>query len=710
MRRLDGLPLAIELAAARVPMMTTTQILRGIHDRFRLLARAGGIDHDRHGTLLASIDWSHHLLDREEQALFRRLAVFAGSFSLDAAEQVAVGGAVAPSKVLDLIARLVAKSMLVVDRSGPREARYRLLESMREYGTMRLVEAGDDHDLHVRHLEWAGALVSTADPELAGREQQLWLDRLEAEYDNVREALRFAELAGRWEDAWSLAAGLYLFWKLTDRFEEAEQTLRSLLEIGDADGPARRAAEWALADLCFWMGEDRACLRRAEAVLESARAAGDGWFEGRATWTLANAWSHFDMERALELDLAALDLARANGDLWLEGVALSLAGLVLRYGGAHDDARPYLLAALELADDHDFPQLVAWSWVALQPAAIEVGDFDEADRCYERGRAAARSIRDPAPAMHLDEARADGLHLRGRTAEAVDLLEGVVADLRISGVKSFVPHVHQRLAVVLAGHDDVASEAQVDLIGSSHEATPAHRFVMRMARSWSVASSAPPGEAIPLMERAATTARTHGRPRDVAEQLCLLGIVYLGEDPARAADAFHEALTAADEAGLVPWVADALDGIAACAARRAEGAEAARLFGAAAGVRERIGSVRHVVLDHRFVPIERAVEAELGEQWADALEEGRGMKTAEAVLHARGNRGRRNRPTTGWESLTPAEGRVVALAAEGHTNSEIASRLFVSAGTVKSHLAHAYAKLGVANRTGLAAAVARRAG
>jgi len=264
--------------------------------------------------------------------------------------------------------------------------------------------------------------------------------------------------------------------------------------------------------------------------------------------------------------------------------------------------------------------------------------------------------------------------------------------------------------VVLAGVDDGAAAAQVELIGTSHERTPAHRFLMRMARSWPTASAGPSALAIPALAQAVSIARMYGQPRDVVEQLCLLGAVELDEDPARAADAFHEALTVATESGLRPWVPDALDGVAACEADRRGDADAARLFGAARRLRLEIGTARPVVLDRRVAPIERAVAAELGERWTEAIDEGGRMTTAEAVLHARKNRGRRNRPTSGWASLTPAEQQVVDLAAEGLTNAQIAARLFVTAATVKTHLAHAYTKLQVANRAELATAVARRGG
>ncbi len=388
-------------------------------------------------------------------------------------------------------------------------------------------------------------------------------------------------------------------------------------------------------------------------------------------------------------------------------MALTLAGLLHRYRGSHREGRPYVSAALDLAGEHDFPQLVAWSCVSLLPAAVERGDFADADRCYERGLAAARSIRDPATMAHLGEARADSLQLRGRTVEARQVLERLLTELQISGVESFIPHLHFRLAVILAGEDDGAAVAQIEQIGASPEVTPSHRFLMATARSWSAVSMGPAVDAIPVVERAVSVVRAHGTPRNVAEQLCLLGLVQLGVDLARATDACHEALTVAFEAGLLPWVADALDGVAACEAGRGADADAVRLHAAADCLRDQ-SAPRLPVLDGVLRPVEAEVRHRLGSAWPEAAAEGRGMTVAEAVLVARRNRGRRNRPTTGWASLTPTEDQVVALAAQGLTNAQIAGRLFVGPGTVKSHLAHAYMKLQVANRTELAAAVARR--
>ena len=708
-RRLDGMPLAIELAAARVSMMSVDQILHGLDDRFRLLTRTTHVDDARHQTLVASVDWSHDLLAADEQALLRRLAVFAGSFSLAAVEDVTSWGVVDRTDVLDLLANLVAKSMVVVDRSDARATRYRLLETFRAYGWRRVAEAGEEHELRTRHLGWALDLVATAEIELADRNQHEWLDLMEREHDNLREALAFATSDGQIERALAMAAGMNLFWKLHSHFGEAKATLAALLDQAPADGLERRAAEWALADVCSWMGDNDESIRRARAVLEASRAVGDDRFAARALWTLANVNVQVDPSESRAAAAEAQVLAQASGDPWLQGVTLQVAGLLARYEGTYGESRAFIDRALELASEHDIPQLVAWCWVVLQPSAVDHGDFHEADRCYELGMAAATTIRDPVTTAQLLEPHADGMVQRGRPAEARSLLEQAVADLDASGARSFSPFLHHRLVVTLAGLDDDAAAEEIDPILELPVPSPGAVMYADLARAWvAVARSDPSAES--TAQAAVDWSQLLGHPRLVSEHLVLLGLTRLATNPAAAANAFHEALTAAYDAGFLPWVADALDGIAACDDLRGDHEVALRIRAGAARLRHEIGSVRHLVIDRVLGPIEPPADGSVdrrGETSPVAVPE---PTLAETVRYARRNRGRRNRPTAGWESLTPSEEQVVVLVAEGLTNRDIASRLFVSIDTVKTHVSHAFAKLGVANRTELAAAVARRAG
>lgn len=190
-QRLDGMPLAIELAAARMRVMSAQQIAARLDDRFRLLTGGSRVALPRQQTLRGALDWSHALLAAEEQVLFRRLAVFAGGWSLDAAEAVCAAGGITAGDVVDLLGRLVDKSLVWVDEQeeGPR---YRLLETIREYAAEKLEAAGEAVAVRARHYDWCLALAERAQPHLTGAEQATWLGRLEREHDNLRTALRWA--------------------------------------------------------------------------------------------------------------------------------------------------------------------------------------------------------------------------------------------------------------------------------------------------------------------------------------------------------------------------------------------------------------------------------------------------------------------------------------------------------------------------------------
>jgi non-specific serine/threonine protein kinase len=206
-RRLDGIPLAIELAAARVKVFAVEQIAAGLDDCLRLLASGQRTAVPRQQTLRATVDWSYGLLSEPERALLRRLAVFAGGWTFEAAEAVCVGEGIAAHAVLDLLAMLVDKSLVQAEeRQGT--VRYRLLETIRQYAREKLEEAGEAERTQDRHLAYFLDLAEEGDPKLRGPEQRVWLDRLDVEHDNLRAALHWSLTAGAGESALRLCGAL----------------------------------------------------------------------------------------------------------------------------------------------------------------------------------------------------------------------------------------------------------------------------------------------------------------------------------------------------------------------------------------------------------------------------------------------------------------------------------------------------------------------
>jgi non-specific serine/threonine protein kinase len=227
--RLDGIPLAIELAASRVRVLPPEEIAVRLDDRFRLLAHGNRAALPRQQTLRALIDWSHDLLDDDERALLRRLSVFGGGFDARAAEAVCAGDGLATAEVLDVLFQLVDKSLVLVEvRDGA--SHYRLLETIRQYAREKLGEAGEPEHFRDAHLDYYLRFVGEAVPHLRGQSQMAWFNRLISEYDNLLAALEWAKSRGdRVEKGLQLAGGLYWFWYMRGYAAEARKCLEELL-------------------------------------------------------------------------------------------------------------------------------------------------------------------------------------------------------------------------------------------------------------------------------------------------------------------------------------------------------------------------------------------------------------------------------------------------------------------------------------------------
>jgi predicted ATPase/DNA-binding CsgD family transcriptional regulator len=239
--RLDGIPLAIELAAARTRVLSVEEVAERLTDSFALLSAGGRTATFRHKALQATMDWSHELLGREERTLFRRLSVFAGGFSLEAAESACIGEDVERDEVLGLLSRLVDKSLVVAREEGS-ETRYRLLETVRQYGREKLDGSEEEVEAGRRHADFFRGFAEEAGRELDGPDQGRWLSRLETEHDNLRAALAFS--LGEGGDAGSgvrLAAAMWPFWFARGYLSEGRRWLESIISRSDPAAPRARA-------------------------------------------------------------------------------------------------------------------------------------------------------------------------------------------------------------------------------------------------------------------------------------------------------------------------------------------------------------------------------------------------------------------------------------------------------------------------------------
>ena len=286
-RRLDGIPLAIELAAARLSALSLDQLAARLEDRFQLLTGGSRTALPRQQTLRATLDWSYDLLDEPERLLLRRLTVFAGGWTLEAAEAICAGEGIAPEAVLDLLAGLVNKSLVLLEE-GRTGARYRLLETVRQYGREKLEAAGEAPRLRDSHLDWYLAFAEQAALRIGGAEREVWLERLEVELENLRTALHWSSMEeGRQEAGLRLAAALEDFWYIRGYASEGRRWLEGLLERGGAAVPAglRARAVEVLALLTYYQGDYAQAMRLFEAAHTLHSSEGN---LASATWALTH--------------------------------------------------------------------------------------------------------------------------------------------------------------------------------------------------------------------------------------------------------------------------------------------------------------------------------------------------------------------------------------------------------------------------------------
>lgn len=386
-RRLDGIPLAIELAAARVRSLPVEQIAPRLDDRFRLLTGGSRAAVARHQTLRATIDWSYDLLTEPERAVLRRLSVFAGGASLEAAESVCSGDPVDSVDAIDILGRLVEKSLIVTDPTS-NVARFRLLETVREYARGRLVEAGEGETTSRRHRDWYLALVDEASRAFfRGPEPVDVLRRLNQEHDDLRAALEWClGQPGEGRSGLRIAAGLWRYWEIRGHLTEGRGWLeRMLAEVGAEVSRLRADALTGAGALALLQGDVRAAWSHHESSLALHREMGDQQSIAYAASNLAStALQVGDHARARSLYEEGIGLARQLGDL--RGVAfgsINLADVATREGdlAAARALHEEILASIRELGDH---------WME----AFALGSF---------GRAiAAAGDREAARSLHTD--------------------------------------------------------------------------------------------------------------------------------------------------------------------------------------------------------------------------------------------------------------------------------------------------------------------
>lgn len=382
--RLDGIPLAIELAAARVRVLPVEQIASRLDDRFRLLTGGSRTTLPRHQTLRATMDWSYALLLDHEQLFLRRLAVFAGGWSLEAAEAVCAYTPMAQHDALDLLSQLVEKSLVGVGED-PNVIRYRLLETVRQYAQEKLADSGEGTEVRRRHCDWHVALAEQAEPELRGPAQSEWLNRLEAEHDNLRAALEFIRTKGNAETGLRLAGALGRFWWVRGHFTEGRTWLDEFLRSSRSTATLPRArALFAAGGLAWNQGDYLASESLSKASLGLSRQLGNQQGMLDATNLLGLiALTRGDYAAARTLYEEALSLARATGDTLRIALLLNNVGLVAEAQGDYEAARTLHEQSLALSRDMGDSIRIASSLNNLGLVAAAQGDHAAARHSFE---------------------------------------------------------------------------------------------------------------------------------------------------------------------------------------------------------------------------------------------------------------------------------------------------------------------------------------
>jgi predicted ATPase len=410
--RLDGLPLAIELAAARVRLLTPEQILERLSRRLDLLTGGARDAPSRHQTLRSTIEWSYELLEEEERTLFARLSVFGGSFSIEAAEAVVDAG-------LDDLASLVDQSLLRETGQG----RFFMLETLKEFAAERLQESGQRAEFRSRHAGWALRLAEEAEPHLEGRaEQAIWLDRLEPERANLRTASATLRELGRARDALRLVTALWRLWYMRGPISEGKLLVTSALESNSLHASLEEVrGVRVLGGFHYAAGEWQEAAAQAEQALALSRRVGDEREEALALlWLAGTAFAQGRSELAKESGKASVLLAERLGDLRTAAAATSLLGVLALHERDYGAARALFEDSIAALGGEEFGTVVNLGNLAL--AAFRQGDLPEAAAKLRENLTLSLRLHDHNSTTHALEVLAAVLAARGETTIAARIL------------------------------------------------------------------------------------------------------------------------------------------------------------------------------------------------------------------------------------------------------------------------------------------------
>ena len=703
----EGMPLAIELIAAQTAVMPLADLAdTGLDLVAGMPARRGGPE--RHRSIDACVAWSVGLLEEVDRSALRRLSTFAASFTIDSAHVVLER---TPSDSSATVARLVAASL--IRRHGV--GRFVLPAAVRAFGRRALEERGEAPAAWDQYCSAIVGSVTDALDARIGAAGDDWLELFDHDLADTRAVSLLSLECGRVDRAVALVRATHNHTMVRGRYREATNRCEAILGHPDASD-ADRAACSALAAMYALMAGRVADGHRFAVLALAGDAAGPPDVRSRAL--LHRAWCGFyagvadDDQIAADL-LESFELAESEGDVELAIRAEYYGGILTIASRSIDEGARILERAAARAHDGRLVALViparTFRWYG---PALFAGELDTAWAELTDTATSCGALGYPAFEVIARSGLGTVAALRG---------EGEAADRELTTATEMAVALHLDTFANIAQRWRAFAHYCLERPDTEEQAHEAYRLAAATDNAWDLAAAGWLLGLLALCRDDHRSARHHlsGLDRPVTgptfafsrtrAALALAMVDVRTGDHARALEHAHDALQLATEVGDRFAVASALDHLAVLECERDELVRAGRLVGAADAVHRRLGAGR--------LPFERDLRAGVMSRLADglvpadvtaAVARGSDQTEAEAVSAARRGRGRRRRPTFGWESLTPAELDVVAHAIAGLTNAQIAEELLVSRNTIKSHLGQVYVKLGVRGRTELAATFAHR--
>jgi DNA-binding CsgD family transcriptional regulator len=643
-----------------------------------------------------------------------RLSVFVGTFDLEAAEAVVAGPDITESEVLDLVGALADRSLVQVgERDG--RARYRLLETIRLFARERLAELDDPARVRDRHLDFFIGLADRAGAGLGGPDAAAWNARLAADLADLRAAMAWAVDSGRPVAVLDIAEPTRRFWFDRSRYAEMERWLRAAVD-SPASADTDRARGLVTASLVIGASghaaNAHALADRAVSVARTLEVEG-ALALGLALRAAEGLWSGLASSETIAADAEqAVALAEQLEDDDTRAVVLAFAGVTVCDGRSLGEGVELLEQTVTVCEDAGVSFTRPTAHSQLGAYLLFSGELDRAREHTQQGIAWARRIDRPGWEAFASAVLAATDLFEGDIDAAREEIADAEALLR---ARSLSPNVFElllgRWAVLVAYRSGETDKAR--RVAEASRRTARERGI-RLHEAWAVWLLG----LVALAEQRPDDAREHlGQCRQLSVDprypftlgRALVGLAYLESDPEEAWELAHDGLEVLADAGDRVGAVEALEAVAGLSVARGHPDQALRLLATAERFHDDTGLVRFPLQAERAERHTAAARAQLNPEDAEACwAEGAQLSLDEAVAYARRGRGERARPQVGWAALTPTQHEIVRLVAEGHTNAKIAERLFVSVHTVKKHLSHVYAKVGLDGRAELAAEAARR--